>query len=461
MSKQFKEQGGAATMDPRPIRRWLTSKFMSAVSSEARLIKKRNKAEADRLKSGTRHLVEYFHQVDDGYSHLAAQVLERFKVRYDVGLTCHLVGEAIGDNAPEPELLLKLSRYDSHQIASYYGLDFPLHDESLDTKLRAKALAILAKQLSTEDNEAFVRNIVAVSQALWAGDETKIEDLAKELGSADEQCVQDVLDRGNARRRGLKHYSGGMFYYAGEWYWGVDRLYHLEQRLIELGLDKTPGEPLIAPRPAIEYGPLKDTGKLTLEFYPSLRSPYTAVAFDQTIALVEKTGLNLEVLPVLPMVMRGVPATREKGSYILFDTGREARAAGVPFGPCYDPIGEPVRRGYSLLAWAQEQGKANEFLSSFIKCAWVDAINTNNDKGMKKVVERAGLDWEPAKNIIDNSDWQDALESNRQRMYEMGLWGVPSYRLADAEGNTLLALWGQDRLWVISKEIQKYLTKNS
>jgi 2-hydroxychromene-2-carboxylate isomerase len=211
----------------------------------------------------------------------------------------------------------------------------------------------------------------------------------------------------------------------------------------------------------VEYGPLKDTGKLTLEFYPSLRSPYTAVAFDQTIALAEKTGLNLEVLPVLPMVMRGVPATREKGSYILFDTGREARAAGVSFGPCYDPIGEPVRRGYSLLAWAQEQGKANEFLSSFIKCAWVDAINTNNDKGMKKVVERAGLDWEPAKNIIDNSDWQDALESNRQRMYEMGLWGVPSYRLADAEGNTLLALWGQDRLWVISKEIQKYLTKNS
>ena len=42
-------------------------------------------------------------------------------------------------------------------------------------------------------------------------------------------------------------------------------------------------------------------------------------------------------------------------------------------------------------------------------------------------------------------------------MYEMGLWGVPSYRLVGRNGETLLALWGQDRLWVVAKEIQKQL----
>ncbi len=38
----------------------------------------------------------------------------------------------------------------------------------------------------------------------------------------------------------LKHYSGAMFYYGQEWYWGVDRLHYLEQRLSELGVDRDP-----------------------------------------------------------------------------------------------------------------------------------------------------------------------------------------------------------------------------
>ena len=149
--------------------------------------------------------------------------------------------------------------------------------------------------------------------------------------------------------------------------------------------------------------------------------------------------------------------TREKGSYIFFDTSREARAEGIKFGPCSDPIGEPVRRAYSLFTWAEEQGKSVELMSSFFQCAWVDAINTNNDKGMKKVVERAGLDWSHAMNIIGQDGWQEVVEENRLAMYEMGLWGVPSFRLLNHKGEPHLQLWGQDRLWVIAKEVQTLL----
>ena len=44
--------------------------------------------------------------------------------------------------------------------------------------------------------------------------------------------------------------------------------------------------------------------------------------------LVRESGINLEIKPVLPMVMRGVPATRQKGMYIFKDAAREARAQG-------------------------------------------------------------------------------------------------------------------------------------
>jgi 2-hydroxychromene-2-carboxylate isomerase len=183
------------------------------------------------------------------------------------------------------------------------------------------------------------------------------------------------------------------------------------------------------------------------------------VVFDQTVKFAKDAGVQLKVRPVLPMVMRGVPATMEKGRYILFDAGREARAAGAPFGPCADPIGEPVRRAYSLYAWAEQQGKAIEFFSAFLRCAWVDAINTNSDKGMQTVVERAGMDWSVGKQIIGQSGWEAMIEENRLAMYELGLWGVPSYSLLDENGETVLALWGQDRLWTMAAAIQKQLQK--
>ena len=112
-----------------------------------------------------------------------------------------------------------------------------------------------------------------------------LQALEKQYGSLASNEVAEKIAIGNARRAQLKHYSGAMFYYAGEWYWGVDRLYHLETRLAELNADSQPGQPLIAPRPETPAGPLRDEGTLTLEFFPTLRSPYSAIVFDRTVAL--------------------------------------------------------------------------------------------------------------------------------------------------------------------------------
>jgi 2-hydroxychromene-2-carboxylate isomerase len=156
--------------------------------------------------------------------------------------------------------------------------------------------------------------------------------------------------------------------------------------------------------------------------------------------------------------MRGVPATRQKGMYIFWDTAREARAAGVPFGNFYDPIGEPARRGYSLYPWACEQGRGVELLSAFLRCAFSKGVNLNRDKGFRKMVEMAGLDWDQAQRVVGQPGWEKRLEDNRLSMYESGLWGVPSFRLLDKTGKELLALWGQDRLWLFARKIQRQLS---
>lgn len=458
MAEQFKEQGGAATMDPSAAFRWLSSQIMTKMINPQGQIKKRQKAEKHRQANGARHVVEYFHQVEDGYSHLAAQVLGAFAQRYDIELRCHLVAGPSGNNAVEPELLAKLSKYDASFIAPHYGLEAPGANALPDREAIELAESILAAScLQKRAGADFAGLATAVGGALWGSDKAALRRLVEQHSCASAQQTEDCLALGNARRAALKHYSGAMFYYAGEWYWGVDRLHYLEKRLADLGADLSPEAPLLMPRFEVEAGTRRDNGSLTLEIYPSLRSPYTAVVFDQTLRLAETTGVNLVVRPVLPMVMRGVPATREKGMYIFTDAAREARSAGAPFGNVYDPIGQPARNCYSLYPWACEQGRGNQLISSFLKAAFVQGINTNNSRGLKRVVESAGLDWSVAKTLVGQAGWQDMLESNRLAMYQAGLWGVPSFRLSNRRGEWVLALWGQDRLWLVGREIERQL----
>ena len=106
-----------------------------------------------------------------------------------------------------------------------------------------------------------------------------------------------------------------------------------------------------------------------------------------------------------------------------------------------------------------DDGKESELLAAFLHGAFFEGLNTNNDRGMKQVVETAGLSWADAKPIMGNVDWEIELEANRLAMYGSGLWGVPSYRLIDANGEEVLALWGQDRLWLFAQEIQRLLRK--
>lgn len=462
LSKQFKEQGGASTMDPNPLRRWLVSTIIRRVLRPARLLKRRNQFERQRRQRAARHRVEYFHQIDDSYSHLTAQLLKSLLARYDIELVCYLVTGPTGQNAVEPQLQAHQAAHDAACIAPHYGLSFPmLPSPEPDPSLAQLASAILAAQSAS----GFINAAAEVGEALWHGDKAALEAIAAEHSCASAEQVAGCLKSGNARRAALGHYAGAMFYYAGEWYWGVDRLHHLETRLQALGAACSAQTSLLAPRPDIISGPLKDNGSLRLEVYASLRSPYTAIIFDRALSLAREVGVELVVCPVLPMVMRGVPVTREKGWYIFTDAAREAREAGVTFGRFYDPVGEPVRRCYSLFPWACEQGKGAQLISSFLRCAFAEGVNTNTDKGLKRVVEGAGLDWLQAQNILGQSDWQAILEANRQAMYDVGLWGVPSFRLLDTSrdksGEQIAALWGQDRLWLIAREIQSRLANNN
>jgi len=417
---------------------------------------RRGLAEARRRLSRQPHRVFYFHQLDDPYSQLAAQVLAPLVERYEVELVPMLVGPPPDAAAPERERLVAFSREDAAGIAPDYGLEFRDPGEQPESGLLRLAGRILARAL---DGPAFASLAARVGRALWSGDANTLEALAREHPPSDESTAQAAIAAGDELRRRLGHYLGATFFYAGEWYWGIDRLHYLEARLVDLGVRRAgaPGSPVVAREQESAEEPTSAGSALTLEFFASLRSPYTAIAFSRVYDLVRRTGVTLVLRPVLPMMMRGLPVPKAKRLYIVLDTKREAEQAGVAFGRICDPLGRPVERAYSLFPWAREQGRAEEYLHGFARAVFAEGIDTGTNAGLRQVVERAGLCWAEARKHLDDESWRDEVEANRQALLEMGLWGVPSFRLRGQAERPDFRTWGQDRLWRIEQEIRRRL----
>ena len=248
-------------------------------------------------------------------------------------------------------------------------------------------------------------------------------------------------------RQRLGHYLGATFFYAGEWYWGLDRLYHLEQRLQALGAQRGGAGGLMFPPDADLAARVPAVPGTPIDFFLSLRSPYTAIVTPRVFQLGRLTGAPVRLRYVLPMVMRGLPVPREKRVYISQDAAREAFARKIPFGRLNDPLGKPTERGMALIPLAERMGKGQEYLASFMHGVWAEGTDAGSDRGLRRIAERAGLPWDAAQAALRDEGWRATAETNRAEMFSLGLWGVPSFRV----GN--LSVWGQDRLWAVQEAL--------
>lgn len=455
---EFAQQPGpAARLDRSPTEREIQRRITNVIPWVLRMDAHRR--EFMRKLRGEPHVVEFFHQVDDPYSHLALEAISPLLARFDVEFRFHLTSQTDRAHAPEPELLATYARRDCAAVAPHYGLEFPA-----DAKAPSRAAVVRVERMlaALTTDPRFLEIAQKTGRALWRSDPDALDRAEAKIPSASDAEVENALRAGNELRTQRRHYSGGMFWYAGEWYWGVDRLHHLERRLIRLGSNHAGVRTPLFDRPPIDAGPIQNDGRLRLEIFPSLRSPYTAMIFERSMQLAASVGVPVSVRPVMPMVMRGAPVPFEKSIYIMLDARREAEHIGVPFGNVHDPVGRPVERAFSLWPFARDRGRGPEYLAAFLKAAFADGRNTGSDEGLRRVVEEAGLCFEDARAVLDQDGWRDELESNRRAMYdELGLWGVPSYRLRGPEGAPDLCVWGQDRLWFVAAEIRRRLAEAS
>ena len=438
-------------MVKRTVSAKLRNQGMNTFSNLDLLNEVRLKAEKKRQEENRPHEVLYFHKVDDPYSHLTIQYIEKLKSSFDIILTPVLVGDEDPKSIHEPSLYSVYCLEDAKRIAPFYGIELSA-DSYPKNDLIDKANSIL----SVVEDKDFSEVGSIVSDALWHDNETALDELAKKY-NATEDVVKSKIEWGNKLRNDKGYYFGSAFYYEKELYWSVDRIHHLEDRLTELGIKKELiNEPICAPEitaPSI----LRSDRSVQLSYYPSLNSPYTYVSAKRVRELREDYPINLITKPVLPMLMRNMTIPAFKGKYIISDAAREGRKNDYAMGKIYSPIGKPARRAYSLFPIVDEAGKGFEYIDDLLYASFHEGINIGEEDYLKSLIDKLELNWSEIKKSLGTKQWKKVLDDNLKDMYEGNCWGVPSFKITDSDGSNPYYVWGQDRMWLLKEEINKRL----
>ncbi len=403
---------------------------------------------------GGKPVVHYFHQADDPYSHLAVQMLAPLAARYGIALDISLVAPPDEAAAPEYDLLKSYALRDAARVAREYGVEFPAGAARPEAREVARVNALLAAALR---KGKFAELAVEAGRALFAHDAAVIGRLIENHGVASARETQRALKSGTAKRRKLGHYLSAMFSFEGEWYWGIDRLNHLEERLAGMGFDKAPaGTPPLAPYRDLKLGPVPESAhRPVIDFWFSFRSPYSWIAVPRMLKLAHHYNAELRLRFILPMVMRGLPVPRTKRFYIVLDTKREADRAGLPFGRVVDSVGSGAARALAVIHHAIPLGRGEAFAELGCRAVFADGIDISNDEGLIGVAARAGLSAGVVKEALADGSWQQAAEENRKALFDAGLWGAPTFRV-----DGMPAHWGQDRFWALEQDILEVMTAN-
>ena len=388
-----------------------------------------------------RPVIDYFHQADDPYSHLIAQLLPALTERYGVVIRPWMVSPPDYSAAPERDRLKAYALRDAPRAAAQYGLSFPADAAlpeagAIDLANRALAAALSGK--------AFAETAVRVGAALFTGGLTP----ANAGALAEPDATARALAAGDAERLRLRHYLGGMLNFEGEWYWGVDRLNHREERLAGIGRDRRRGAPMLAPFRDMTLGPVPAGPPVTIEAWFSFRSPYSWIAFPRLRILARHYGATLKLRYILPMVMRGLPVPPMKTVYIMLDTKREADRVHLPYGTIIDPVGKGAENCLAVLHRAVALGKGEAFAELGMRAAFADGIAVASKAGLCDVARRAGLTDADTTAALADESWRVTAEENRAALFEAGLWGAPTYRVNGGDAH-----WGQDRLWALEADI--------
>ena len=149
---------------------------------------------------------------------------------------------------------------------------------------------------------------------------------------------------------------------------------------------------------------------------------------------------SIEAVLRAPPRIASTPRIAETALHRALDALHECQPLNAATGATH-AAGFADRSG-TLLLVREDVGRHNA-LDKLVGAMATQGIDAGSDRGLRTIVERAGLSWAEAREALKDEAWRLTAETNREELFALGLWGVPSFRVGDT------AVWGQDRLWAV------------
>lgn len=186
----------------------------------------------------------------------------------------------------------------------------------------------------------------------------------------------------------------------------------------------------------------------TVEFLFDVGSPTAYLAWTQLPGLVQRTGADLTLTPILlGGVFTGsgnhspadVPAKR---AYIAEDCTRYAERFGVPFhlNPHF-----PVNTLMAMraIAGAQLEDAMTDVAAAAFEAMWIDGMDLGDPTALEAFAEKAGVSIDKFAGWISSDTAKAHLRANTDHAVERGVFGAPTFFVGDE------MFFGQDRMdWV-------------
>ncbi|WP_119066688.1 2-hydroxychromene-2-carboxylate isomerase [Rubrobacter indicoceani] len=196
-----------------------------------------------------------------------------------------------------------------------------------------------------------------------------------------------------------------------------------------------------------------------LDFYYDLVSPYSYLAYRETVRVCEKNGAELALHPVLLGAVHKLSGnhapieTPAKGRYQMRDIRRWAGR----FGLAMDfPRPFPFRTVTTMRAavYCESVGKLRGFTDEGFRLYWEEGGYPEGLKGdeagpVSEICRRIGLDAEEVLAAASSDRVKEGLKERTGAAVERGVFGTPTFFVGDE------MFWGNDRLLFVEEALRR------
>jgi carboxymethylenebutenolidase len=198
---------------------------------------------------------------------------------------------------------------------------------------------------------------------------------------------------------------------------------------------------------------------LNIDYYVSLNSPWTYLGASRIEALAAQHRTPLRIYPVdfaaIFAASGGLPLPRrapQRQAYRLAELRRWREALGVSINlePKFFPASEALSAPCVIaLRETAGDGPAVALAHRVLRAVWQDEADPGDPPTLARLIGEVGLDADAVMKLGSEPRWAERRIADTEAAVSRGVFGAPSYVIADE------IFWGQDRLDFVDRRLSR------